>query len=366
MILHLYFARKFLLVLASVFTVFTLFTLLLELVEHVNSFDSDRTSFLQLLELAALRTPEALYDILPLIVLLSTLALFLGLARTSELVIARASGRSAIRALSAPVIAVFVVGILVVTVFNPLVAATSKEHEALADSYRRGTSSTLSISREGLWLRQGDETGQIVIRATHANLDGTELFDVTFLGLSPEQGVSFRIEAESAVLQDGRWDMTHAKRWSLKPDTANPEQASETFDTFSLPSDLTRERIRDSFGTPSAIPIWDLPDFIQSLERAGFSAMQHRVWMQMELALPMYFVAMVMVAAGFTMRHTRFGKTGQMVMMAVGLGLTLFYLRNFARVLGETGQIPVALAAWSPPVIGILLAMGLLLHLEDG
>jgi lipopolysaccharide export system permease protein len=49
-----------------------------------------------------------------------------------------------------------------------------------------------------------------------------------------------------------------------------------------------------------------------------------------------------------------------------GLGLSLFSLRTLAWILGENGQIPVELAAWSPPVIGILGALGLLLHLEDG
>ncbi|HAW48691.1 MAG TPA: LPS export ABC transporter permease LptG, partial [Roseovarius sp.] len=42
------------------------------------------------------------------------------------------------------------------------------------------------------------------------------------------------------------------------------------------------------------------------------------------------------------------------------------YVRNFAQILGENGQIPVALAAWVPPVAALFLAVGLILHLEDG
>lgn len=44
----------------------------------------------------------------------------------------------------------------------------------------------------------------------------------------------------------------------------------------------------------------------------------------------------------------------------------IFFLRNFAQVLGENGQIPILIAAWIPPVAAIMLALGLLLHLEDG
>jgi lipopolysaccharide export system permease protein len=48
------------------------------------------------------------------------------------------------------------------------------------------------------------------------------------------------------------------------------------------------------------------------------------------------------------------------------LGFALYYLRNFIQIMGENGQIPVALAAWAPPVASLMLAVGLLLHMEDG
>ena len=86
----------------------------------------------------------------------------------------------------------------------------------------------------------------------------------------------------------------------------------------------------------------------------------------MGLSQPLFLVAMVLVGAAFTMRHVRFGKTGISVLAAIMLGFGLYYVRNFVQILGESGQIPVALAAWATPVASILLALGLLLHMEDG
>jgi lipopolysaccharide export system permease protein len=40
--------------------------------------------------------------------------------------------------------------------------------------------------------------------------------------------------------------------------------------------------------------------------------------------------------------------------------------KDFAETLGARGQIPLVIAAWTPPLAAILLALGLLLHLEDG
>lgn len=365
--LHVYFARKFLVMLISVSLAFLAILLLLDVVDQIRRFDIGTISLGQALRLAALNTPQGLYRIAPILVMLATLGLFLGLARSSELVVTRAAGRSALRALAAPVVAAILVGAVAVAVINPLVAATSKRFETLSERFEQGGASVLSISTEGLWLRQGGETGQIVIRAARSSLDGTVLFDATFLGFDAEGAPAYRIDARRAELTRGAWRIEDAKRWTFSTATrANAERDATTHDLLTLPTDLTRERIRDSFGTPSSIPIWDLPGFIADLEHAGFSARAHKVWLQMELALPLVYAAMVMLAAVFTMRHTRFGRTGIMVLMALGLGLGLFFLRNFAQVLGENGQIPVPLAAWSPPAIGILTALALMLHLEDG
>ena len=365
MTLHLYFARRFLKSFVSVLLVFFAILSLIDLVEQIRRFGAADTGFGTLIILTFLNVPEGLYRILPLITILATLSLFLALARSSELVVTRASGRSALKSLVSPVLMSLFLGFLAVALINPIVAATQKQYEVMTQRIS-GVVSTLSVSSEGLWLRQGSRDGQTVIRANRSNLDGTILFGVTFLGYDREGTPTFRIEASQAQLVPGAWAITDAKEWRFDTDAAVPEVDAFESPNLSLASNLTRNQILDSFGTPSAIPIWELPAFIARLEAAGFSARSHRTFLHMELALPVLLAAMVLVGAGFTMRHTRFGRTGVMVLAALALGFTLYFIRNFAAILGENGQIPVIMAAWGPPVAAVLLPLGLLLHLEDG
>lgn len=364
MILHAYFARRFLWMFLSVFTVFFLFLLLLDLVEQLRRFD-ESVGFGQVLRLTLLNAPQSLYQMLPLVVILSTIALFLGLARSSELVVTRAAGRSGLTVLVAPVTVAALIGALAVGMFNPIVAATSKRFSDLSERFENGGSNALSIGAEGLWLRQGDADGQTVIRASRANPTATVLFDVTFVAYESGGGPMRRIEAEEAALEEGAWVLRNAKSWPLGTGQ-NPETAAERHDSLRLTSTLTQESIRDRFGNPSAVSIWDLPAFISELEQAGFSARRHIVWLQMELARPLFLVALVLIGAGFTMRHSRLGRTGIAVLAAILLGFGLYYIRNFAQILGENGQIDPMLAAWVPPVASLLLALGLILHMEDG
>lgn len=365
MIIHLYFARKFVIIFMGLLTAFLALLMLIDLIEKLRRYNLEEVGFSKVFYLTLLRTPEDLYQILPLVVILSTIALFLSLARSSELVVVRGSGRSALNSLISPVFVALVIGIIAVSTLNPIVAATAKKYDVLSDKLRSGGASTLSISSEGLWLRQGGAEGQAVIHAAYANRDASVFYDVNIVAYSTNGGPKQRIIAESARLVKGAWELRNATSWPLVPGE-NPEEKAVVSQKLILASSLTHERIRDSFATPSVVSVWDLPEFIQELEAAGFSSRRHEVWLMMELASPLFLCAMVLVASAFTMRHTRFGRTGIAVLGAVLTGFALYYVRNFAQILGENGQIPVALAAWAPPVASVMLALGLLLHMEDG
>ncbi len=360
MILNLYFARRFLVMFALITGIFAGILMMIDIIDQLRQ---TNISLGEAGYLSLLNVPESLYQILPLIIILTAIALFLGLARSSELVVVRASGRSGMIFLVAPVLTALLIGAFGVAVFNPLVAATSKTYDRLK-AQQGDTGAVLSISEDGLWMRQGSGDQQSVIYAARTNADGSALQEVTFLTFDTDGLPIRRIDADLARLEPGQWNLQGVKQWDLQ--APNPEQTASALADLSLPTDLTVSRIREGFGTPSSIAFWNLPSYIAQLERAGFSARSYRVWFQMELALPLLLAAMVLMAAGFTMRHARFGKTGQMVLLALLGGFLIFFLRNFAQVLGDNAQIPIILAAWTPPVAAAFLALGLLLHLEDG
>ncbi len=365
MILDRYFARRFLTQVAIIMVVFLTLLFLIELIEQVRRFSEADVKLTQIFYLVSLNIPAALSTILPLIMILGTVSLFIGLARSSELVVTRATGRSGIRALYAPVLVAFVLGIFAVAMLNPIVAATMNQYQRMSEIYRSGEASAASLSGEGLWLRQGGADGQSVIHATGYIPEDSRIFGVTVLSYAPGGGPARRIEAASATLTDDGWTMRDVKIWQLSTD-GNPESMAERVDTLRLPSTLTPERIRESIGGRMNISVWDLPGTIRQLDAAGFSTLRHRVWYQSELSRPIFLVAMVLIGAATTMRHVRFGGTGIAILTAVLLGFGLYFIRNFAQILGENGQIPVLMAGWAAPVASILLAFGMLLHAEDG
>ena len=369
MILARYVARRFLRGLLLVGGVFLLILLLVDMIEMIRRFSGRDVGLSGAFRLAALNIASSFYSILPLITVLAGIALFLGLARSSEMVAIRASGRSGIKVVTAPAVAAGLVGVLAVALLNPMVAATGAKFDQAVAQIDRGGSQTVSVGDSAVWLRQaliedGKEAGQIVIRAGRASPDATTLYNATFLVFGADSGPERRIEAAEARLEPGEWRLTDARDYPL--DQPNPEASAQSDEVLVLASDLTAQRIRDGFGRPEAVPVWQLPGFIAGLERAGFSAARHKVWFQMELARPFLMAAMVLIAAAFTMQHMRGRNTGGAVLIAFGAGIGLFFLRNLAQILGDNGQVAPILAGWAPPMVGALLALGVILTREDG
>jgi lipopolysaccharide export system permease protein len=360
-----YVLGRFLYTLLAVQAVIALLVVLFGMVENLRRFAGGDAGPGGLFHLTLLQAPEVLYQAFPLVLMLASLVTFLRFARTSELVVMRAAGISALRLIGIPTMAAIVLGFGFLAVVSPFVAAAIKRGGALEDTFRGRDASRLSVSPDGLWLRQADpDGGQTVIQAARANADGTRLSAARMHRFDPEGRLTGRIEAASARLGPGAWQLTEAHSWDRAPD-GSFERSADAADR-SLPTALTSDQILDSFSPPEMLSFWQLGRFITQMEDSGFSGRRHRLYMQSELSKPALFAAMVLIGSAFALRPTRFGQTGVMILFAILAGFSLYFLKDFTESLGASGAIPLLVAAWIPPLAAILLALGLLLHLEDG
>jgi lipopolysaccharide export system permease protein len=365
-----YIARRFLGSLVWAFGAVALIVLIGNLIEMLRRNASGRADFGQVLEIALFQTPGVALIALPFVVLLATLACFARLARSSELVVARAAGVSAWAIIAPATLCAVVIGFLSFTALNPLAAATSQRVETLESRYLDGGGGRFAVSGSGVWLRQGDGEGrgQTVIHARGVDGRADRLRDVSLFVFDADGVLLERVDAASARLTDGAWLLREALRRDLSgaEGDAAPRADRPPVAELTVPTDLTTEQIMDSFEAPEAISFWRLPGFIAALEQAGFSAVRHRLHWHSQLAAPLLFAGMAMVGAAFSMRHVRLGGLGLMALGAVLTGFMLFFVLDLAKAFGSSGAVPVALAAWAPPTAAVLLAAGLLLHLEDG
>jgi len=365
-----YIARRFL---ASALLLLVALTLLVSLFDFVEllrrAAGRPEAGFGVVATIAGLRMPFIALQLLPFAILLGGLLAFWRLARGSELIVARAAGISAFAFLAGPAVVALLAGVTAITAVSPVSSAMLARAERLDASLLRAGGGVTALAGGRLWLRQADpglEPGGVaILTGRPARLLGTDRTDfvmteVTVWRLSARDQPLQRLEAPRARLVPGQWlieDVTLFHSGRPLP-THQPG--------LTLPTILTPDRIEDSVASPDTLSFWALPGFIELLEQSGFSALRHRLQLHSMLSMPLLSVAMALLAAGFSMRHSRQGGAATAIVAGVAAGFALYVLDRITGEFGEAGSLPVWLAAWAPTATGLLLALALLLHLEEG
>lgn len=316
-------------------------------------------------EIGALRLPFIAMQILPFAVLLGGILCFWRLTRSSELIVARASGVSAWEFLTAPTMVALMFGIVATAVISPVSSVMLGRAEAIENAYLRSGGGPLALNGGQLWMRQSDRAlvpqGIAIIHAHGVKVQGRRLSaqEVSVFRLDGNDRLLSRIEANRALLSNGTWQFDNAR-------TLRPDQLPDAPSTMTLATDLTVARVQESFASPDTLSVWALPNFIGLLDRSGFSSIRHRLHFQSLLALPVLAATMTLMGAGFSMRPARRGGVARMIGSGVAAGFTLFVVSKMAEEFGQSGALPVVLAAWAPTAAGLMLSITLLLHTEDG
>jgi lipopolysaccharide export system permease protein len=357
--LYSYLARQFLLGVAMIFAAFLLLAFSIDIVDLINRTAGHGVASGIIIGMALLQLPNLGQKLLPFAVLLGGVYCFVRLSRSQELVATRAAGVSAWDFLVPPLAVAVAIGAIHVMAVTPISSRMLAQFAALEAKYIKGEASQLSVSANGLWLRQGDENQQSVIHALTVSDQGVRLDDVIVFLYGPHDRVEGRIDAKSARLSRGAWVIDDA--W-----VSGADGRATHHDHYSLNTTLTPAQIQESFAPPDTLSFWDLPQFIHAAQNAGFSAVRYRLYLYTLLTMPALFAAMVFMAASFSLKLSRSGGLGRVVLISALSGFGVYFFSDLTRALGQSSILPVALAATAPAAAAILIGMTLVFHQEDG
>jgi lipopolysaccharide export system permease protein len=357
--LYRYLGRQFLVGVLIVYAVFLVLAYSIDLVDLLGRTAGQGVNTTTVIGMGLLHLPDIGQKLMPFAVLLGGVFAFVRLSRSQELVATRAAGVSAWDFLAPPLAVAITLGILSVVAFTPVSSLLLSRFALLEAKYIRGEASQLAVSENGLWLRQGDENRQSVIHALHVSNQGVRLDDVIVFLYTANDTFVGRVDARSAQLTRGAWLLQDA--WVSGPDGRPVHHAN-----YNLPTTLTPARIQESFASPDTLSFWALPGFIHAAQRAGFAATRYELYLYSLLALPALFAAMVFMGASFSLRLARFGGIPRVILFSALAGFGVYFFSDLTQALGQSGILPVALAASAPAIAAILFGMTLVFHQEDG
>ena len=354
-----YFAWRFLVMVFVVYGVCVMIVFFIDFVEMMREAAKVDASAGEAMMVTLIRLPAFAELILPFAVLIGAIGTFLMLSRSSELVIVRAAGISVWQFLRPTLYVAFAIGVFSTTVYNPLAAkAKTLAEQIFADTFAaRG--GARGNKNKASWIRQDGPDGPSIIYARANANRGTTLAGLTLLQFDLKKEFIERIEADKAELRQGYWELENAN-------VSSPGQLPRKYRKYYVSTYLNENQVNESVDTVESVSFWELPDFIDFTEKAGFETTAYRLHYEQLLARPFLMIAMVLLAATCALRPFRFGKIQTMVITGLSGGFAAFVLVELSRKMGISGYISTGVAAWAPIAIASLLAMTFLLNQEDG
>ena len=338
--------------------------LLFEVVELLRRTSGrDDVGFGFVMEMAITKLPKTLELVFPFVMMIAAMIAFWRVSKSNEFVIIRAAGVSIWGFLAPVLLTTFIIGVINITVINPIAARMNELYETLDYRFKTRNPKAVLFSEKGLWLREAIDADRfLVLQAKSVRQEKNVLLmhGVSILELGRNSELIKNIQAFAATLKNNMFELADVKIYEAgKP--------VKTANNVKYKTELTIDRIKENFVPPEAISFWNLPGTISFYEKSGFSAQKHQLRYWSLLASPFLLCAMVLVAAVFALRpNNRRGGVMYLIVGGISTGFLVYFLSQLIYAFGVNGDIPGLLAVWTPTLIVTMISVSVLLHLEDG
>jgi lipopolysaccharide export system permease protein len=304
--------------------------------------------------LLALRTPEVATYGIPFSMLLAASWAVSRLARDSELTALRAGGAS-VRRIMMPIIAAAVV-VSGIAYLNQERATPWATHAAENIVRRWVLRQPAPLFRQDVFFRVPPNYYVYI----HRLEPRSKSFDDVLVYELTARGYPLLTAASRGFWRGETLYLLHGVRHKLSADGSWEYEARFARATINL-----RQAMADFWTeqkTPREMTAAELNRYIGVFARSGVDVRSLKLEYQFKFALPLAPLVFALLAAPLALRYAR---GGSMMGLAIAFVLAFLYqvLMSWSRLMGESGALPAALAAWAQNIV--FGAVGVILILKQ-
>jgi len=290
-------------------------------------------------------TPQYLYYIVPLSVLLASLVTVAILTKNSELVVMKACGISLYRVAVPMVAAAIAAGAFLFALEQTVLGPANRRAQAIRHVLDGRSPETFDVlNRRWVVGRSG-----AIYHYTHFDPRArffTGLWVYEFDGAMLH--ITRRTFAEQARYTDNGWNLERG--WTRAFDKGDgDEYPYEQFVSVQRALEPP-EHFSTEPPDPEFMSFTQLRAYTEQLAQSGFDVVRQRVALYRKLSFPFVTIVMTLIAVPFAVT---IGRSGAMAGIGVGIAIALAYWTTilFFAAMGSGGLLTPILAAWAPNLL---------------
>jgi lipopolysaccharide export system permease protein len=360
MTLALYIARIFTRSLMIVLLLAIAIIFLFDLIELMRISSSFNLNFALILQMSVMKNYTQLVKALPFVMMISSMVTYIKLTKSYELIAARSLGFSLWYLLFPAIAVTFIFSVFFIGIINPIGTLGYSKYDSLKMRHIHQRESFFLPSVAGLWIKDkiGDEKYIINIKRIAEGAQALHGVKIFAFGQQNNDFLALYYADEALITKEG---------WLFnKVISINSSNKKDILETFLFPTNVSLAKIQEGLIPPEMLTVWKMPGFIQIIQSSGISANKYYLFLFKTLLLPFLNIAMVMLGAACTPRHPRFIKQNWLIIGGLIAGFIIYFLNDISAAFSLAGDMPVWLGASMPTILCLLLAIGMLMHFEEG
>jgi len=351
-----YLVGQYLTFLGTGVAVASILILVVDLIQYLDKFLRVKPPFIYIVQHLLYRLPESLYEGLPIIVLVSTVFLFLTLTQQRELDALKAAGISLYRA-SLPILLVaFAISLGSGLMQETVLPAINAKAEEVDRVKIRGNQPRHLQRQTQIWYRSSDTRylRMELLDPIERSLEGLLVVDI-----SPGFKLVDRLDAGRARWAGDGWILSDGVYRQVGPNN------QVTADAFTERRVVMPEQINDLIQVqkePETMSFLELRGYISRLAETGHQVSKYLVQLDSKLSFPLVHVIMALVAIPFALASPRSGGRGVGIAVAILISVGYWVVHSVAIAFAKAELLPPMLGAWTANVIFVGVGAALFLR----
>ena len=347
-----YLIKEFILIVCKITFVFLILGLIMGLLEEINFFSEFDVKYFYPIYLVLLNVPSLIYEIFPLIFLLSSQLLFIKLLDSGELNTFKSNGLDNIKILKLITLLSLIIGLFIVIIFYNFSAIMKFNYLDIKKNFTKDNKYLATITENGLWIKDEirDEINFINAKSFTINT----LNDVDIIQLNQDFEFQNNIKAEKVNIQENTWSLYDVR-------IIDKNNSIKTQDEMSFLSNFNYEEINNLFSNLASLTIWNLFELKKNYLSINYSTTEIDYHLQRIIAYP-FFITIITALSAILMLNMHFQKPKLFyIIVGILLSVIIYYINFFFGTLGKNEKIPLLVSIWIPILtLSIICLIGII------
>ena len=310
-------SNKYILINLILLTLFVLFINILEISRIINIKNSSYQLFFLL---SVLKTPLIISEIIPFVIIIAISFLFKNLISNNELISIRNVGISIIDIFKPIAISIFLYGLLIFTIINPLTALSESKFEEITSKKNQNINSIKFIDN-GMWIKNiKKDLSKNFFNISKINLDTMEANNIKILNIGDNN--KSLIISQNGKIDENIFYLSNVKIYDINNNKLINKE------NYNLKLNFESNEIKNSLINYKYVPFYKYKEHIKTLKKFNLHTDEISLYYLSEIFKPFFLVIIGFVVMGFSGKFKRNENFFKVLFVSVLIGFLIFLFKE--------------------------------------